>query len=82
MALTRGVLAGGARRVIATLWSVDDDASAALIGAFFRELGPGLRSGRLEEVAGALRNAKRRVRAEPRWRDPAYWAAFTLTGQR
>lgn len=82
MALARGVLSGGAERVIATLWSVDDEASAALVGALFRSLGPGLRAGRLVDVSIALRDAKRSVRAESRWRDPAYWAAFTLTGRR
>jgi hypothetical protein len=73
-ALSRGFLAAGARRVVASLWPVDDDATAALMSAFFAELG---RSG---DPAASLMAAKREVRNREGWADPFYWAPFVLSG--
>ena len=74
-ALSRGFLAAGSRRVVASLWSVDDASTAALMGAFFHRLGDGGRT-----YAGALRDARRDVRAKGKWKGPFYWAPFLLTG--
>ncbi|HWS88702.1 MAG TPA: CHAT domain-containing protein [Pyrinomonadaceae bacterium] len=74
--LTRGFMYAGARRVVSSLWKVDDSATAELMGEFYREmLGKGLRP------AEALRAAQLRLRSQPRWRSPYYWAAFTLQGE-
>jgi len=84
-ALSRGFLAAGAQRVVATQWKVDDRATAVLIGHFFEVIAEAERAGEVVDYARALRDAKLRVRNDadnPRWSDPFYWAAFTITGQR
>ncbi|HEX7313013.1 MAG TPA: CHAT domain-containing protein [Pyrinomonadaceae bacterium] len=74
--LTRGFMYAGARRVVASLWKVDDSATAELMGQFYREmLGKGLRP------ADALRAAQLHMWQQPRWRSPYFWAAFTLQGE-
>lgn len=81
LALSRGFLAAGARRVIAALWSVPDDATAELVGTLFEGVAPALRASRTPDTVVALRDAKRSVRRDPRWAAPFAWAAFTLTGK-
>ena len=76
MSLTRGFLYAGAGAVLASLWDVDDRATAELMRRFYRgyaqpKLGP----------PAALRAAQRSLRAEPGWEHPYYWAAFTLQGE-
>lgn len=80
-ALSRAFLAAGARRVIASLWAVNDESTADLVGACFEGIARGRRSGSPADPALALRDAKRRVRSDPRWRDPFHWAALTLSGE-
>lgn len=81
-ALSRGFLAAGARRAIASLWAVDDASTAALIGECFALVAAAERAGRTPNFAAALRDAQRRVRAQARWADPFYWAPFVLAGVR
>ncbi|MEM6453601.1 MAG: CHAT domain-containing tetratricopeptide repeat protein [Acidobacteriota bacterium] len=73
--LTSGFLSAGARRVVASLWPVEDRASAALMDHFYTAL---WRDG--QPPAAALRTAKRALRRERRWRDPYFWAPFVLQG--
>jgi hypothetical protein len=75
-ALSRGFLTAGARRVVASLWAVRDEPTAMLVGGLFRSLAATERS----DPGFALRDAKRRVREDPRWADPFYWAPFVLSG--
>jgi CHAT domain-containing protein len=80
-ALSRGFLVGGARRVVASQWPVDDESTAALVGALFRRVASAERSGGRLDAARALRDAKlevRRGRAE--WAHPFFWAPFVITG--
>ncbi|HEV7668918.1 MAG TPA: CHAT domain-containing protein [Thermoanaerobaculia bacterium] len=73
--LTRGFLYGGARQVLASLWRVEDRATAELMSRLYRGLlAEGLAPG------AALRKAQLAVRAEPRWRSPFYWSGFVLQG--
>src|SRR5215203_5663160 len=73
--LTRGFLYAGTPRVLASLWRVEDHATAALMTRFYRALWiDGLRP------AAALRAAQLSLRGERRWRDPYYWAGFVLEG--
>lgn len=80
-ALSRGFLAAGARRVIASQWAVDDVSTAELMGAFFRTIADEESSGTVN-YARALRDAKRVVRSDPLTADPFFWAPFILTGRR
>lgn len=76
VSLTRGFMYAGAPRVVASLWNIDDAASAELMKRFYEKmLGPE----RLRPPA-ALRAAQIEIMAEERWQDPYYWAAFILQG--
>jgi CHAT domain-containing protein/Tfp pilus assembly protein PilF len=75
--LTRGFMYAGAPRVVASLWKVDDRATAELMKELYQKmLGPE----RLRPAA-ALRAAQVSLVASKRWQDPYYWAAFTLHGE-
>lgn len=82
LALSRAFVASGARRVIATQWTVDDDSTAALVAGLFDSLAAAELKGQSLDVAIALRNAKRSVRGQSRWASPYYWAPFVLIGPR
>lgn len=73
--LARAFFHAGARRVLASLWAVDDRAGAALMGHFYEGL---LRQGLLPQQA--LQRAQGKVRADPRWAAPYYWAGYVLQG--
>jgi CHAT domain-containing protein len=74
--LTRGFFYAGAPRVIASLWSVRDEATAALMTRFYSTL---LRSGK--SPSAALRVAQVSLWRDPRWKSPYYWAGFILQGE-
>jgi CHAT domain-containing protein/tetratricopeptide (TPR) repeat protein len=74
--MVRAFMYAGAPRVVASLWNVDDRATAALMEEFYGRL---LRAG--EPPAAALRRAQLAVRARPQWRHPFYWAGFVLQGE-
>ena len=74
--LTRGFMYAGAPRVVASLWQVDDLATAELMKQFYRGmLKDGLRP------AAALRAAQLELSQQRRWAAPYFWAAFTLQGE-
>jgi CHAT domain-containing protein/tetratricopeptide (TPR) repeat protein len=74
--LTRGLMYAGAARVVVSLWSVDDEATATLMRSFYRGM---IKEGR--RPAEALRAAQIEMMRQPRWRAPHYWAAFVLQGE-
>jgi CHAT domain-containing protein/Tfp pilus assembly protein PilF len=75
LGLTRGFLYAGAPRVVASLWWIDDRATATLMASFYRGLWiEGLRP------AAALRKARLSLARQHRFRDPSYWGAFILQG--
>lgn len=75
--LTRGFFYAGASRVVASLWNVDDDASAKLMERFYKKmLGPEKLS-----PAAALRAAQTEMMREKRWEHAYYWAGFVLQGE-
>jgi CHAT domain-containing protein len=66
-------LRAGARHVIAGLWDVNDQSTAALMDVLYRELAAG------KPPAVALRSAKLALIASPgNLRKPYYWAPFQL----
>ncbi len=73
--LTQGFLYAGAKQVAASLWRVEDRATAELMSRFYRGL---LVEGR--PPAAALRLAQLAVRKDKRWRSPYYWSGFVLQG--
>jgi CHAT domain-containing protein len=91
MSLARSFMFAGAPRVIASLWNVDDDATAFLMKEFYREWLAG------RGTADALRRAQLAVRdhtvtttvekagkpetttSKP-WSAPKFWAAWVLWG--
>ncbi|HWN42345.1 MAG TPA: CHAT domain-containing tetratricopeptide repeat protein [Thermoanaerobaculia bacterium] len=73
--LSQSVLAAGASSVVASLWNVDDQATAALMERFYGEM---LDRGR--PPAEALRLAQLSLRSERRWSSPYYWGGFVLKG--
>jgi CHAT domain-containing protein len=75
--LSRAFIYAGAPTVVASLWSVDDEATAVLMEAFYTHLKAGMGK------AVALRAAQSDLRhdaAHPQWAHPFYWAPFVLTG--
>jgi CHAT domain-containing protein len=74
--LTRGFMYAGAASVVASLWKVDDEATAELMKRFYANM---LQQGMTP--AAALRAAQNSIRQEPLWRSPHYWAAFTMQGE-
>jgi tetratricopeptide (TPR) repeat protein len=77
--LAGGFLAAGARRVVASHWSVGDRSTAELMGAFFERLSAEPRDGS-PSFARALQQARQHVRARPEWALPLHWAPFVLIG--
>jgi CHAT domain-containing protein/tetratricopeptide (TPR) repeat protein len=74
--LTRGFMYAGAARVMASLWKVDDRATAELMKQFYQGMvKDGLRP------AAALRAAQVAMWKQQRWQEPYYWAAFVLQGE-
>lgn len=69
----------GARRMIASLWSVDDDATVELMTSFYAQLTTSGAS-TTATFAEALTAAKRKLAASTQWRHPFYWAPFVLVG--
>jgi CHAT domain-containing protein len=72
--LAHAFLVAGVPRVIASLGSVDDDATRALMTRFHSLWKGGT------PTARALKEAQAFVRSHDRWRHPAYWAAWVLCG--
>jgi CHAT domain-containing protein len=74
--LTRGFMHAGASSVVASLWKVDDEATAELMKHFYTNM---LKKGM--RPAEALREAQNTLRKDPLWSSPHYWAGFTLQGE-
>jgi CHAT domain-containing protein len=74
--LTRGFMYAGAARVVASLWQVDDAATAELMKRFYRRM---LKDGM--RPAAALREAQIEMWKKKHWQSPFYWSGFTLQGE-
>lgn len=74
--LTRGFMYAGASRVAASLWKIDDRATAEFMRRFYRAL-----FGQKMRPAAALRAAQLEMRKDPRWSSPYFWAAFQIQGE-
>jgi len=74
--LVEGFLYAGADHVMATLWPVEDQATAGLMERFYTELAAG------RPEAEALAATQRAALRNSATADPFYWAGFTLSGGR
>ena len=74
--LVQAFLAGGAARVLATLWRIDDRSAASFMTEFHRQ--------RIatRSMSTALAQAQRSLLHAPATRPPVFWAGFTLSGAR
>jgi CHAT domain-containing protein/lipopolysaccharide biosynthesis regulator YciM len=72
VALSRAFMYAGAPSVVASLWSVDDEATRQLMVSFYSRLRGGLSKGE------ALQAAQKDVRRS--YPSPYYWASFVLMG--
>ena len=75
LGLTRGFLQAGASSVVASLWQVQDRATAELMSRFYRAMfDEGLKG------AAALRQAQVEMWRDTVYKDPYHWAAFVVQG--
>jgi CHAT domain-containing protein/Tfp pilus assembly protein PilF len=74
LGLTRAFQYAGARSVLSTLWTVNDESTAQLMGRFYAER----KRGRSKDAA--LRAAQRAMLGRPATAHPYRWAAFQLSG--
>jgi CHAT domain-containing protein/tetratricopeptide (TPR) repeat protein len=73
--LVRGFLYAGSRSVAASLWRVQDRATAELMARFYRTL-----LQQRKPPAAALREAQLSILREHRWHQPYSWAGFVVQG--
>ncbi|HQU85338.1 MAG TPA: CHAT domain-containing protein, partial [Pyrinomonadaceae bacterium] len=73
--LTRGFMYAGANRVVASLWKVDDAATAEFMKIFYQNL-----LQKNLKPSTALHAAKLEMKKIPRFRAPYFWAGFTIQG--
>ncbi len=73
--LAHALFRAGARSVVMSLWSVDDEATALLMARFYENRASG------QDKTHALTNAKRWLRTNhKRYEHPHFWGAFVLMG--
>ena len=75
--MTRGFMYAGSKRVLVSLWDVQDQATARLMTDFYR----GLLGPKRPSTAAALRAAQIAIWRDGRWQAPYYWAGFVLQGE-
>jgi CHAT domain-containing protein len=73
--LAQAFMSAGAASVMASLWKVDDIATAELMKRFYTAL-----IGNHVTPSEALRTAQLQMRQDKRWSQPYYWAGFLLEG--
>ena len=79
MGFPRAFILAGAPSILVSLWKVDDEATRALMEAFYRRWNPP--GGKGLSAAESLRRAQEEVRDQERWRHPAFWAAWQIWGR-
>ncbi|HYK19146.1 MAG TPA: CHAT domain-containing protein, partial [Pyrinomonadaceae bacterium] len=74
--LMRAFMYAGARRVVVSLWNVNDKGTAELMQRLYAGM---LRSHKTP--AAALRAAQIEMLRSAQWQSPYYWAAFVMQGE-
>jgi len=75
--LTRGFMYAGAPRVMASLWKVEEQATAELMKTFYE----GVLGKQQLRPAAALRQAQIEMWRGPNRKAPYYWSAFVMQGE-
>jgi CHAT domain-containing protein len=75
VSLAHPLFQAGTRAVLATLWPVEDEASAAFMKEYYRVL-----LGENGSPASALLVAQTSLWRSRRWHDPFFWSGYTLLG--
>lgn len=73
-ALVRAFMYAGAARVCASLWPLSDAAAREFTTLFYTDIAQGT------DVDTAMRNARKKLRATPRFQHPFYWAPLIQFG--
>ena len=74
--MTRGFMYAGARRVVVSLWNVNDKATASLMQRLYLGMLRGKKT-----PAAALRAAQIEMLRSKQWQSPYYWAPFMMQGE-
>lgn len=74
LGLTRSFLAAGAKSLVLSQWTVEDQSTSMLMTHFYRRLMAGW------SKAAALNDAQRSLRNNAQYAHPYFWAAFSLVG--
>jgi CHAT domain-containing protein len=74
--MTRGFLYAGSQRVVASLWKVDDAATATFMQQFYHNL-----ITEKQSPSQALRSTQLFMQSHKTWASPFYWSAFVLQGE-
>ncbi|BAB73869.1 CHAT domain-containing protein [Anabaena sp. FACHB-709] len=75
LGLAGAAVRAGARSTVASLWQIDDESTALLVGDFYREL----KNNNITK-AEALRRAQLKLLQHPNYSAPSYWSAYVLIG--
>ncbi len=75
--LAGAFLCAGSRRVLASCWSVDDEATSEMMATFFKLVKPGVGG---VSYPDAMKAARLKIRNTPGWESPFYWAPFVFVG--
>lgn len=73
--LRSALMGAGARNVLISLWSVDDEATRTLMQEFYQNVWD-----KKMPMARALRTAQETIKSNSKWIAPKYWAGWTLVG--
>ncbi|MBX3148917.1 CHAT domain-containing protein [Candidatus Obscuribacterales bacterium] len=73
--LRSALMGAGAKNVLISLWSVDDEATRRLMQEFYQNV-----LDKRMPMATALRTAQDTIKSIDRWSAPKYWAGWTLVG--
>ena len=73
--MSRGFLYAGSSRIMASLWKVDDSATAEFMKRFYTN-----HLQKAMSASKALQQTKNEMKKIKRYQSPYYWSAFTLLG--
>ncbi|NET24581.1 CHAT domain-containing tetratricopeptide repeat protein [Okeania sp. SIO1I7] len=76
VSLTRGFMYAGAKRVVVSLWSVEDNSTAELMENYYQKM---LETDK--NPVEAMRETQLEMLSSENWKAPYYWAPFVVQGE-